>query len=54
MYLLLNSQHHRTLIQLVTGFGKSFMLGLMARYLNLIHNKKVAIVVPNEVLAAIQ
>jgi len=30
------------------------MLGLMARYLNLIHNKKVVVVVPNEVLAAIQ
>jgi len=54
MYLLLNSQHHKTLIQLATGFGKSFMLGLMARYLNLIHGKKIAVVVPNEVLAAIQ
>ena len=53
MYLLLNSQH-RTLIQLVTGFGKSFMLGLMARYINLVHNKKVIVVVPNQVLAAIQ
>jgi len=54
MYLLLNSQHHWILIQLTTGFGKSFMLGLMARYLNLIHGKKVIVVVPNEVLAAIQ
>jgi len=54
MYLLLNSYHHRTLIQLVTGFGKSFMLGIMARYINLVHNKKVAVVVPNEVLASIQ
>jgi hypothetical protein len=54
MYLLLNSDKHKTLIQLATGFGKSFMLGLMARYLNLFHNKKVTVVVPNEVLAAIQ
>jgi superfamily II DNA or RNA helicase len=53
MYLLLNSQHHRIIIQLATGFGKSFMFGLMARYLNLIQGNKVAVVVPNEVLAAI-
>lgn len=30
------------------------MLGMMAQYLNLIHNKKVAVVVPNKVLAAVQ
>lgn len=30
------------------------MLGLMARYLNLMHEIKVAVVVPNEVLAAVQ
>jgi hypothetical protein len=30
------------------------MFGLMARYLNLFYNRKVAVVVPNEVLAAIQ
>jgi hypothetical protein len=30
------------------------MLGMMARYLNLYYNKKVAVVVPNECLAAIQ
>jgi hypothetical protein len=54
MFLLLNSPHSRSLMQLVTGFGKSYMFGLMARYLNLFHNKKVVVVVPNEVLAAIQ
>jgi Rad3-related DNA helicase len=53
IFLLLTSIATRSLIQLVTGFGKSLMLGLMARYLNLIHNKKVVVVVPNEVLAAI-
>jgi superfamily II DNA or RNA helicase len=30
MYLLLTSNHQRTLIQLVTGFGKSLMFGLLA------------------------
>jgi len=30
------------------------MFGLMARYLNLFYNVKVVVVVPNEVLAAIQ
>ena len=30
------------------------MFGLMARYLNIIFNQKVVVVVPNEVLAAIQ
>jgi len=30
------------------------MLGLMARYINLTTGNKVAVVVPNEVLAAIQ
>jgi hypothetical protein len=30
------------------------MLGLMARHLNLIQGNKVVVVVPNEVLAAIQ
>jgi hypothetical protein len=54
MFLLLTSTKSRALIQLVTGFGKSMMFGLMARYLSLFHNKKVAVVVPNEVLAAIQ
>jgi hypothetical protein len=29
------------------------MFGLMARYLNLFHEKKIVVVVPNEVLAAI-
>lgn len=41
-------------MQLPTGTGKSFMFGLMARYLNLMQGVKVAVVVPNEVLAAIQ
>lgn len=54
MFLLLSSTKTRALIQLVTGFGKSMMFGLMARYLNLFYGKKVAVVVPNEVLVAIQ
>jgi hypothetical protein len=29
------------------------MFGLLARYLNLFHNNKMVVVVPNEVLAAI-
>jgi superfamily II DNA or RNA helicase len=54
MHLLLNSNRPRTLIQLCTGFGKSFMLGMMARYINLFQKAKVVVVVPNGVLAAIQ
>jgi superfamily II DNA or RNA helicase len=41
-------------MQLPTGCGKSYMFGMLARYLNLILGKKVAVVVPNETLAAIQ
>jgi superfamily II DNA or RNA helicase len=41
-------------MELPTGTGKSLMFGLMARWLNLTMKKKVAVVVPNEVLAAIQ
>lgn len=52
MYLLLTSQHQRTLIQLVTGFGKSLMFGLLAQYINKAFGSKVVVVVPNEVLAA--
>jgi superfamily II DNA or RNA helicase len=54
MYLLLNFNKPRTLIQLCTGFGKSFMLGMMAQYLLIHSQSKVVVVVPNEVLAAIQ
>jgi superfamily II DNA or RNA helicase len=54
MYVLLTSTHKRTLMQRPTGTGKSLILGLMARYLNIIFGIKVAVVVPNEVLAAIQ
>ena len=54
MHLMLTSAHVRTLMQLPTGTGKSLMLGLMARYLNLICGLKVAVVVPNDVLAAVQ
>ena len=41
-------------MQLPTGTGKSLMFGLMARYLNTTQGVKVTVVVPNEVLAAIQ
>ncbi len=53
MFLLITSTKLRSLIQLVTGFGKSMMFGLMARYLNIIYGKKTVVVVPTEVLAAI-
>jgi len=52
MFLLITSTKARSLIQLVTGFGKSLMFGLMSRYLNIFHGKKMAVVVPNDVLAA--
>jgi superfamily II DNA or RNA helicase len=41
-------------MQLSTGSGKSLMFGLMARHVNLERGVKVVVVVPNEVLAAIQ
>lgn len=41
-------------MQLPTGTGKSFMFGLMARYINITLKCKVVVVVPTEVLAAIQ
>jgi len=53
MFLLITSTKARSIIQLATGFGKSLMFGLMSRYLNIFHGKKMAVVVPNEVLAAI-
>ena len=54
MFVLSTSIATRSLIQFTTGFGKSLMFGLMARYLNLILGFKIAVVVPNEVLAASQ
>jgi superfamily II DNA or RNA helicase len=56
MFLLLDGMNafNTTLLQLSTGTGKSLMFGLMSCYLNKFHNKKMAVVVPSEVLAAIQ
>jgi len=52
MGLLLKSQFHTTLIQLATGFGKSLMLALLAKYLNKTTGKKVIVVVPTSFLHA--
>ena len=54
MYAILTSGYKRTFMQLPTGTGKSLMFGLMARCTNLRRGAKVVVVVPNEVLAAIQ
>lgn len=54
MGLLLKSQHHTTLVQLATGFGKSLMLALLAKYLNKTTGKKVIILVPSAFLHAYQ
>ena len=56
MYLLLGGINvfSTALLQLATGTGKSLMFGLLARYLNLLHHKKMVVVVPNEALAATQ
>jgi superfamily II DNA or RNA helicase len=55
MYLLLkvHTEHKISLMQLPTGTGKSLMFDILARYLDLFYDFKVAIVVPTEVLAAI-
>jgi Rad3-related DNA helicase len=52
MFLCVQSKAKINLVQLPTGTGKSLMLGLLARHYHL-QGKKVAVVVPNEVLASI-
>lgn len=54
MNLLLTSKKHTTLVQLATGFGKSLMLALMAKYVNTFLGKKVIIAVPSAFLHAYQ
>jgi len=54
MGLLLKSQHHTILTQLATGFGKSLMLALLAKYINKTTGKKVIILVPSTFLHAYQ
>ena len=54
MFFIVNSQHRATLMQLATGAGKSLMFGLMACFINTKNKCKVAVVVPNGTLAAIQ
>jgi len=54
MFLLLTSKKHATLVQLATGFGKSLMLALMAKYINTFQGKKVIIAVPSAFLHAYQ
>lgn len=53
MFLFVTSPHKINLCLLPTATGKSFMFGLLSRYMNM-HGMKVAVIVPNEVLAAIQ
>jgi superfamily II DNA or RNA helicase len=54
IYQLFTSKKQLTLIELATGFGKSLMLSLLARCLDLSCSNKIVVVVPNEALAAIQ
>lgn len=54
MYLLLTSNKHTTLVQLATGFGKSLMFALMAKYINTFLGKKIIIAVPSAFLHAYQ
>lgn len=53
MGLMLKSSKYRNLVQLATASGKSFMLGIMAAYLNNKYKQKVVVVVPTDTLAAI-
>jgi len=41
-------------MQLPTAFGKSYMNGMMAKYANKVLGLKVTVIVPNDVLAAVQ
>jgi superfamily II DNA or RNA helicase len=54
MFLLATSTHIISLIELPTAFGKALMFGLIAKWLHGQKGAKVAVVVPNEVLATIQ
>ena len=51
--MLLKSAKFANLAQLATASGKSFMLGILATYLNRKYKKKVVVVVPTDILAAI-
>jgi superfamily II DNA or RNA helicase len=42
------------LIQLATGFGKSLVLGILAKFMNKTTGKKVLVVVPSAFLHAYQ
>lgn len=53
MFLFVTSPSKINLAQLPTGTGKSMMLGLLAKYYHQ-QGRKVAVVVPNQVLAATQ
>ena len=53
MSMLLLSKKYTNLTQLATASGQSFILGIMATYLNKKLKQKVAVVVPTDTLAAI-
>lgn len=54
MGMLLFSKKYVNLAQLATNFGKSFMVGMMAVFLNQKHNEKVVVVTPTDTLASVQ
>lgn len=53
MGMLLFSKKSINLAQLATNFGKSFMIGMMAVFLNQKHKDKVVVVVPTDTLTSV-
>lgn len=51
--MLLLSKKYVNLAQLATNFGKSFIMGIMAFFLNQEHKEKVVVVTPTDTLAAV-
>ena len=54
MGMLLFSKKYANLAQLATNFGKSFIMGIMAVFLNQKHKEKVVVVTPTDTLASVQ
>lgn len=52
--MLLFSKKYVNLAQLATNFGKSFMIGIMAVFLNQKYKEKVIVATPNDTLASVQ
>ena len=53
MGMLLFSKKYVNLAQLATNFGKSFMMGMIAVFINQKYKEKVVVVTPTDTLASV-